>query len=130
MTRPIRTLKDFRDTARAIHAYCSHYWVCSHDAQLRLEILAVHLGWAFDFFLGETIWPAGYGARHAAGITRRLRLGTQANARNFPAAMEQGWLFWRPKSWLQCNARAKPTSRVRCRGWASERAVGNLGDDC
>ncbi|WEJ56752.1 hypothetical protein [Devosia sp. FJ2-5-3] len=53
MTRPIRTLEDFRDTDRAIHAYCSHYWVCSHDAQLRLEILAVHLGWAFDFYSGR-----------------------------------------------------------------------------
>lgn len=53
MTRPIRTLEDFRDTDRAIHAYCSHYWVCSHDAQLRLEILAVHLGWNFDFYSGR-----------------------------------------------------------------------------
>lgn len=53
LTRPIRTLEDFRDTGRAIHAYCSHYWVCSHDAQLELEILAVHLGWAFDFYLGR-----------------------------------------------------------------------------
>lgn len=51
--RPIRTLEDFRDTDRAIHAYCSHYWVCSHDAQLRLEALAVHLGWAFDFYAGR-----------------------------------------------------------------------------
>lgn len=53
MTRPIRTLEDFRDTDRAIHAYCSHYWVCSHDAQLRLDILAVHLGWTFDFYSGR-----------------------------------------------------------------------------
>lgn len=34
----------FRETHRAIHAYCSPHWVCSHDAQLRLEILATYLG--------------------------------------------------------------------------------------
>lgn len=51
--RPIRTLGDFRDTDRAIHAYCSHYWVCSHDAQLRLDTLALHLGWSFDFYAGR-----------------------------------------------------------------------------
>ena len=53
--RPIRTLEDFRDTQRAIHAYCSHYYVCSHDAPLRLELLAVHLGWTFDFYAGREI---------------------------------------------------------------------------
>ena len=52
-TRPIRTLADFQETERAIHAYCSHYWVCSHDAQLVLEILAAHLGWQFDFYAGR-----------------------------------------------------------------------------
>lgn len=51
--RPIRTLGDFRDTDRAIHAYCSHYWVCTHDAQLRLDLLADRLGWAFDFYAGR-----------------------------------------------------------------------------
>lgn len=51
--RPIRTLEDFRDTHRAIHAYCSHYWVCTHDAQLRLEFLAERLGWSFDFYDGR-----------------------------------------------------------------------------
>lgn len=50
LTRPIRTLEDFRDTGRAIHAYCSHYYHCTHDAQLRLEVLAVHVGWSFDFY--------------------------------------------------------------------------------
>ena len=50
---PIRTLEDFRDTGRAIHAYCSHYYVCSHDAQLRLELLAEHVGWRFDFYGGR-----------------------------------------------------------------------------
>ena len=51
--RQIRTLEDFRDTQRAIHAYCSHYYYCSHDAPLRLELLAVHLGWTFDFYAGR-----------------------------------------------------------------------------
>lgn len=51
--RPIRTLRDFSDTDRAIHAYCSHYWVCSHDAQLRLDFLAEHVGWHFDFYDGR-----------------------------------------------------------------------------
>lgn len=51
--RPIRTLRDFEDTHRAIHAYCSHYWVCSHDAQLALDLLALHLGWGFDFYHGR-----------------------------------------------------------------------------
>ena len=53
LTRPIRTLEDFRDTGRAIHAYCSHYYHCTHDAQLRLEVLAVHVGWSFDFYEGK-----------------------------------------------------------------------------
>lgn len=43
LTRQIRTLEDFRDTDRAIHAYCSHHYFCSHDAPLRLELLAVHV---------------------------------------------------------------------------------------
>jgi hypothetical protein len=51
--RLISTLADFRDTHRAIRAYCSHYYACSHDAQLRLEILAHHLGWGFDFYGGR-----------------------------------------------------------------------------
>jgi hypothetical protein len=51
--RLIATLADFRDTHRAIRAYCSHYYVCSHDPQLRLEILAHHLGWEFDFYEGR-----------------------------------------------------------------------------
>lgn len=53
LTRPIRTLQDFYETQRAIHAYCSHYWVCSHDAQLALDKLAHHLGWTFDFYEGR-----------------------------------------------------------------------------
>ncbi|WP_108398713.1 hypothetical protein [Devosia submarina] len=53
LIRPIRTLEDFRVTGRAIHAYCSHYYHCTHDAQLRLEVLAVHVGWSFDFYLGK-----------------------------------------------------------------------------
>ena len=53
LTRPIRTLEDFRDTGRAIHAYCSHDYHCSHDAPLRLEVLAVHVGWRFDFYQGK-----------------------------------------------------------------------------
>lgn len=53
MSHAIRTLEDFRETHRAIHAYCSHYWVCSHDAQLRLEILSTYLGWDFDFYSGR-----------------------------------------------------------------------------
>jgi len=52
-TRPIATLADFRDTGRTIRAYCSHYYVCSHDAQLRLDLLALHLGWQFDFYAGR-----------------------------------------------------------------------------
>ena len=53
LSRDIRTLEDFRDTGRAIHAYCSHHWVCSHDAQLRLELLATRVGWTFDFYAGR-----------------------------------------------------------------------------
>jgi hypothetical protein len=52
-SRPIRTLQDFRDTERAIHAYCWDHYFCSHNARLRLELLALHLGWAFDFFAGS-----------------------------------------------------------------------------
>jgi hypothetical protein len=52
-TRAIRTLWDFEDTGRAIRAFCSHYYVCSHEAQLRLEVLAIHLGWGFDFYAGK-----------------------------------------------------------------------------
>ena len=52
-TRAIRTLLDFRDTGRAIRAFCSHYYVCSHEAQLRLEFLALHLGWGFDIYDGR-----------------------------------------------------------------------------
>lgn len=52
-SRQIRTLEDFRDTGGAIHAYCSHYYLCSHDAPLRLEFLAVHVGWTFDFYAGR-----------------------------------------------------------------------------
>lgn len=55
LARQIRTLEDFRDTNRAIHAYCSHYYFCSHDAPLRLELLAVHVGWTFDFYAGREI---------------------------------------------------------------------------
>ncbi|HEY8576947.1 MAG TPA: hypothetical protein VIL88_11475 [Devosia sp.] len=51
--RDIRTLEDFRETGRAIHAYCSHYYFCSHDAQLRLERLALRVGWTFDFYAGR-----------------------------------------------------------------------------
>jgi hypothetical protein len=53
LSRDIRTLKDFEETGRAIRAHCSHHWVCSHDAQLRLELLAIRLGWAFDFYAGR-----------------------------------------------------------------------------
>lgn len=53
LTRPIRTLEDFKVTGRAIRAFCSHYYVCSHEAQLRLEFLAVHLGWGFNFYEGR-----------------------------------------------------------------------------
>ena len=49
----VRTLDDFRETGRSIRAFCSHYYVCSHDAQLRLELLAFHLGWSFDFYAGR-----------------------------------------------------------------------------
>lgn len=49
----VRTLDDFRSTGRSIRAFCSHYYVCSHDAQLRLELLAFHLGWSFDFYAGR-----------------------------------------------------------------------------
>lgn len=52
-TRAIRTLRDFQHTGRAIRAFCSHYYVCSHEAQLRLELLAQHLGWGFDFYEGR-----------------------------------------------------------------------------
>lgn len=51
--REIRTLLDFEETHRAIHAYCSHHWVCSHDAQLVIGVLASHLGWQFDFYAGR-----------------------------------------------------------------------------
>ncbi|MEO5807737.1 MAG: hypothetical protein ABIQ45_14625 [Devosia sp.] len=53
-TRPLSTLADFRVSDRTITAYCSHYWVCSHDAQLRLDLVASRLGWGFDFFAGRT----------------------------------------------------------------------------
>jgi len=52
-TRAIRTLLDFQDSGRAIRAFCSHYYVCSHEAQLRLEFLAVYLGWGFDIYAGR-----------------------------------------------------------------------------
>jgi hypothetical protein len=51
--REVRTLEDFQATGRSIRAFCSHYYVCSHDAQLRLELLAFHLGWTFDFYQGR-----------------------------------------------------------------------------
>ena len=51
--REVRTLDDFRTTGRSIRALCSHYFVCSHDAQLRLELLAFYLGWSFDFYDGR-----------------------------------------------------------------------------
>jgi hypothetical protein len=51
--REVRTLEDFRTTGRSIRAFCSHYYVCSHDAHLRLELLAFHLGWTFDFYEGR-----------------------------------------------------------------------------
>jgi len=51
--REIRTLEDFQATGRSIRAFCSHYYVCSHDAQLRLELLAFYLGWTFDFYEGR-----------------------------------------------------------------------------
>lgn len=52
-SRPIRTLEDFRDTGRAIRAFCSRHYVCSHEAQLRLDMLASHVGWSFDFYDGR-----------------------------------------------------------------------------
>lgn len=51
--RQVRTLEDFQATGRSIRAFCSHYYVCSHDAHLRLELLAFHLGWTFDFYEGR-----------------------------------------------------------------------------
>jgi hypothetical protein len=51
--REVRTLEDFQATGRSIRAFCSHYYVCSHDAHLRLELLALHLGWTFDFYAGR-----------------------------------------------------------------------------
>ena len=54
-SKHIRTLEDFRDTGRAIHAYCSHYYFCTHDASLQLELLAVHVGWTFDFYSGREV---------------------------------------------------------------------------
>jgi hypothetical protein len=51
--REVRTLEDFQTTGRSIRAFCSHYYVCSHDAHLRLELLAFHLGWTFDFYEGR-----------------------------------------------------------------------------
>lgn len=49
----VRTLKDFQTSGRSIRAFCSQYYVCSHDAYLRLEMLAFHLGWTFDFYAGR-----------------------------------------------------------------------------
>jgi len=89
--REIRTLDDFRETGRSIRAFCSHYYVCSHDAQLRLELLALHLGWTFDFYegrdhlaqrlrcslcgwyhptfsLGHAGKPVGFAGTHSAGF--------------------------------------------------------------
>ncbi|GEM_PF-1090168 len=53
LMRPIRTVEDFQDAHRAIHAYCSHNWVCTHGAQLRLEALAERLGLSIDFYDGH-----------------------------------------------------------------------------
>ncbi|MBU1336928.1 MAG: hypothetical protein KJ944_10120 [Alphaproteobacteria bacterium] len=53
LRREVRTLEDFRESGRSIRAFCSHYYVCSHDAQLRLELLAFHVGWTFDFYVGR-----------------------------------------------------------------------------
>lgn len=90
-TRSIATLADFRDTGRTIRAYCTHYYACSHDAQLRLELLALHFGWHFDFYtgreqlagrlycticgwyhptflLGHANGPTGFAGSHSAGF--------------------------------------------------------------
>jgi hypothetical protein len=85
------TLDDFRTSGRTITAFCSHYWVCSHDAQLRLDLLALRLGWQFDFYagrdhladrlycsvcgwyrptfsLGHASKPSGFAGTHSAGF--------------------------------------------------------------
>lgn len=87
----VTTLEDFRVSGRTITAFCSHYWVCSHDAQLRLDVVAEHVGWSFDFFegraylarklycsvcgwyeptfsLGHASKPKGHGGSHSAGF--------------------------------------------------------------
>jgi hypothetical protein len=49
----VTTLRQFREQGQTIVAYCSHYWVCSHHAQLELDLLATRVGWSFDFFAGR-----------------------------------------------------------------------------
>jgi hypothetical protein len=108
----VTTLDEFRISGRTITAFCTNYWVCSHDGQLRLEVLALHLGWQFDFFqgrlylasrlycslcgtyhpafsLGHAGKPSGYAGTHSAGFTplppeesARLQLARQAAAKD------------------------------------------------
>jgi hypothetical protein len=51
----ITTLYQFQQHGQTITAYCSHYWVCSHQALLRMDVLAQRLGWQFDFFAGREL---------------------------------------------------------------------------
>jgi len=116
-TRPIRTLQDFSDTGRSIRAFCSHYWVCSHEAQLRLDMLAFRLGWTFDFYdgrdflaarlrcsvcgwyypdfaLGHAGKPPEFSGTHGAGSVplSREELIEMAKARTANIANEMPWV--------------------------------------
>ena len=106
------TLEEFRESGRTINAFCSNYWICTHSGELRLELLALHLGWQFDFYarqaylagrlycsicgkyhptfaLGHASKPSGYAGTHSAGFkslspdeSARLQLARQVSIKD------------------------------------------------
>lgn len=50
-----RTTRDFLEDGLTFYASCSHYFACSHSAQLDMGMLIQRLGWAFDLYAGREV---------------------------------------------------------------------------
>ena len=90
--RLVATLADFRDTGRAIRVYCSHYYVCSHDSQLRLELLAHYLGWQFDFYVGRDYLAGRLRCSICGWYHPTFALGHSGNPQDFAGSHGAGFL--------------------------------------
>lgn len=114
MAAEVRTLEEFRRSGRTITAFCSHYYVCSHSAQLRLDLLAIRLGWAFDFYSGRNDLSRRLRCQFAGGLFQPLLSGIPVPSRASLAAMARG----------TCRSQKARSSNARSRVYPAFRRSG------